>query len=163
MTQPRISIIAAVARNRVIGRDNRLPWHLPQDLKRFRALTMGHHVIMGRKTWESIGRILPGRSMVVVSRDRAYGAAGCLVASSLEQAIRLCGADPEVFIIGGAEIYRQALPMADRMYLTRIEQDVAGDTYFPDFDAEEWTESSRETVAGAGMPAAFLVLDRRPS
>jgi dihydrofolate reductase len=161
MTPPRISIIAAVARNGVIGRDNRLPWHLPEDLKRFRALTMGHHVIMGRKTWESIGRVLPGRTMVVVSRDPGYGVPGCLIAHSLEEALGLCGDDPEVFVIGGAEIYRQALPMAGRLYLTRIEQDVAGDTCFPSFDMTEWSETSRGPVTGAGFPASFVVLDRR--
>jgi len=161
MTPRRISIIAAVARNGVIGRGNRLPWHLPEDLKRFRALTMGHHVIMGRKTWESIGRVLPGRTMVVVSRNPGYGVAGCLIAHSLEEALGLCGDDREVFIIGGAEIYRQALPMAGRIYLTRIEQEVAGDTYFPAFDMVEWSETSRESVTGAGLPASFVVLDRR--
>jgi len=161
MTPPRISIIAAIARNGVIGRDNRLPWHLPQDLKRFRALTMGHHVIMGRKTWESIGRVLPGRTMVVVSRDPDYGVADCQIAHSLEEALGLCGDDPEVFIIGGAEIYRQALPMADRLYLTHIEQEVEGDTYFPPFDMVDWSETSRESVTGAGLPASFVTLDRR--
>lgn len=161
MKGPRVSIIAAVARNGVIGRNNHLPWHLPEDLKRFRALTMGHHVVMGRKTWESIGRVLPGRTMVVVSRDPSYRAAGCLTAGSLEAGIGLCGDDPEVFVIGGAEIYREALPLATRMYLTRIEEEIAGDTWFPEFRNEEWTEISRQAAASGDLPATFLVLDRR--
>jgi dihydrofolate reductase len=112
LTNMRISIIAAMAENRVIGRDNALPWHLPEDLKHFRSLTMGHHILMGRKTFESIGKPLPGRVSVVISRNPEFSHPGVLRASSIEEAASLCGNDEEVFLIGGAEIYRQAIGIA---------------------------------------------------
>lgn len=147
----------------MIGRDGRLPWHIPEDLKRFRALTMGHHIVMGRKTWESIGRPLPGRNMVVVTRDEGYAAAGCLVAHSLEEALELAGDDPEVFVIGGAELYGKAFPLADRLYMTEVAAEVEGDTYLPAFDRAQWAETAREPHPSTGDPPLafdFVVYDR---
>ncbi|MGH9339537.1 MAG: dihydrofolate reductase [Acidobacteriota bacterium] len=140
-----VSIIAAVSANRVIGRDNTLPWRLPADLKRFKDLTMGHHLLMGRKTFESIGRPLRGRKLVVITRRCEYVFKGVQVAGSLEQALQLAAGDDEVFIAGGAEIYRRALELADRLYLTRIEHHFDGDTYFPGYDESQWRLISRET------------------
>jgi dihydrofolate reductase len=137
-----ISIIAAMDRNRGIGVDNKLPWRLSADLKRFRELTMGHHIIVGRKTFESIGRPLPGRRMIVVTRDGNYKAEGCDVAHSVEDAINLARerGEREVFICGGGEIYSQSIGIADRMYLTFVDAEVAADTFFPEFDEREWSE-----------------------
>src|SRR5262252_9100268 len=116
----RLSLIVAMAGNRVIGRDGQLPWRLPADQRRFKALTMGHHIIMGRKTWESIGRPLPGRTSVVVTRNAQYAAPGALLAASLPEALALAQHDPEPFVIGGAEIFREALPFSNRVYLTEV-------------------------------------------
>jgi len=137
-----ISIIAAMDRKREIGVDNKLPWRLSADLKRFRELTMGHHIIVGRKTFESIGRPLPGRRMIVVTRDVNYKAEGCDVAHSVEDATRLARerGESEVFICGGAEIYAQSIGIVDRMYLTFVDAEVAADTFFPEFDEHEWSE-----------------------
>jgi dihydrofolate reductase len=140
----RVSLIVAMARNRVIGINNTLPWRCPDDLKHFKALTMGHHIVMGRKTYESIGKPLPGRTTVIVTRNARLKVDGCLVAHSLKEAISLCGADNEVFVVGGAEIYAQALPLADKLYLTEIQKDVIGDAEFPEFNLSEWREVSRE-------------------
>jgi len=136
----RISLIAAMAENGVIGREGRLPWHLAADLKRFKQLTMGHTIVMGRKTWESIGRPLPGRRMIVITRQTGYRADGVDVVSNLDDAVALTRAagDDEVFIIGGAEVYRLALPHADRLYLTRVHAKIEGDTVFPEFDVGHW-------------------------
>ncbi len=141
----RVSLIVAMANNRVIGVNNTLPWHLPADLKHFKALTMGHHIIMGRKTYESIGRPLPGRTTVIVTRNATLKMGSCLVAHSLEEAIYLSSKDNEIFIVGGAEIYAHALPIADKLYLTEVQKDVVGDARFPDFNLSEWQEISRET------------------
>jgi dihydrofolate reductase len=137
-----VSIIAAMDRKRGIGVDNKLPWRLSADLKRFRELTMGHHIIVGRKTFESIGRPLPGRRMIVVTRDRNYKAEGCEVAHSVEDATRLAreSGESEVFICGGAEIYAQSIGIVDRMYLTFVDAEVAADTIFPEFDEQKWGE-----------------------
>ena len=143
----RLSIIVAMARNRVIGANGAIPWHLPEELKRFKALTMGHHLIMGRKTWESIGRLLPGRETVIVTRQAGYRVPGATVAHSLDQAIAACGNDREIFVIGGAELYAQALPRAGRLHLTTVEAEVAGDTFMPEFDAGGWRESSSVSYA----------------
>jgi len=159
--EPRFSIIAAVASNGVIGRDNRLPWHLSDDLKRFRALTMGHHVIMGRRTWESIGRLLPGRTMVIVTRNPGYAVPGCLVAHSLQEAVALAGDDHEVFVIGGAELYREALKSAARVYLTEVHAEFEGDARFPEFDRSAWREVSRESGSDPALPHDFVVYERR--
>jgi len=142
MTQ--LSIIVAVAHDGVIGVNNTLPWHLPEDLKRFRALTMGHHIIMGRKTYDSLGRLLPGRTTVIVTRNENYKVEGALVANSLEAAIALCENDDEVFLIGGAELYQAGLKLAHKLYITEIELDVAGDAFFPKLVSTEWQETERE-------------------
>jgi len=142
--QPRISIIVAMAQNRTIGINNTLPWRCPEDLKHFKALTMGHHMIMGRKTFDSIGKPLPGRTTVVVTRNRELEITGCIIAHSLPEAITACAGDNEIFIVGGAELYVQALPLADTLYITEIRHDVAGDAHFPRFDASEWQEIERE-------------------
>jgi dihydrofolate reductase len=137
-----VSIIAAMDRKRGIGVDNKLPWRLSADLKRFRELTMGHHIIVGRKTFESIGRPLPGRRMIVVTRDRNYKAESCEVAHSVEDATRLARerGESEVFICGGAEIYAQSIGIVGRMYLTFVGAEVAADTFFPEFDEQKWDE-----------------------
>jgi dihydrofolate reductase len=129
-----------MARNRVIGANGAIPWHLPDELKQFQRLTMGHHIIMGRKTWESIGRPLPGRTSVVVTRQRGYRAPEAVVANSLDDAIGACGDDSEIFVIGGAELYRQALPLARRLYLTTVDAEIPGDTTMPEFRAGDWRE-----------------------
>ena len=139
-----LSIIVAMARNRTIGVNNTLPWRCPEDLKHFKALTMGHHMIMGRKTFDSIGKPLPGRTTVVVTRNTYYQIPGCIVAHTIEDAITACRNDSEIFIVGGAELYRQALPLVDTMYITEIQQDVAGDAHFPEFDMADWEETSRD-------------------
>ena len=136
-----------MARNRTIGVNNTLPWRCPEDLKHFKALTMGHHMIMGRKTYDSIGKPLPGRTTVVVTRNAELKIEGCLMAHSLEQAIAACAGDEEVFVVGGAELYAQALPLVDTLYITEIQQDVEGDAHFPAFDRSEWQEASREVRA----------------
>ena len=160
----RVSLIAAMAENRVIGVNNTLPWRLPADLKHFRGLTTGHHVIMGRRNYESIGKPLPDRTNVVVTHNRDYRAPGCIVAHSLEEALGRAQADPEIFIIGGAEIYRQAFARAGRLYLTLVHATVVGDTYFPEFASDRWNEISRErheADAKNPYPYSFLVYDRR--
>jgi dihydrofolate reductase len=144
---PRLAIIVAMARNRTIGVNNTLPWRCPEDLKHFKALTMGHHMIMGRKTYDSIGRPLPGRTTVVITRNRDLQIEGCLTTHSPEQAIAACENDEAIFIVGGAELYAQMLPLADTLYITEIQQDVEGDAHFPAFDKNEWQEVSREVRA----------------
>jgi dihydrofolate reductase len=162
----KISLIAAMAANRVIGRHNRLPWHLPADLKRFKRLTLGHTLIMGRKTFESIGRPLPGRSTVVVTRQTDYAPPGVQVAHSVQEALSLAEVE-EVFIAGGAELFAETLPLADRLHLTLIEKDFEGDTFFPDFDPAEWrlVEEERhepdETDAEVPYGYTFQIHDRR--
>jgi dihydrofolate reductase len=140
MSRMKISLIAAVARNGVIGRDGTLPWRLPRDLRWFREKTSGHHLVVGRRTWETLSGALPHRTMVVVTRDRGYQADGAVVAHSLDEALDVAreAGDDEVFIGGGAEIYRQALPHADRFYLTEVGEDFDGDTRFPDWDPGRW-------------------------
>jgi len=142
--KPRVSLIVAMAKNRVIGVNNTLPWHLPADLKHFKSLTMGHHIVMGRRTYESIGKPLPGRTSVVVTRNAGYSAPGVIAVNSLEAAISACGDDNEIFVIGGAELYLQAITLADRIYLTEIGANIRGDVYFPEFKRDEWLETSRE-------------------
>ena len=136
----KVSLIAAMAENRVIGRDNTLPWHLPDDLKRFKQRTEGHVVIMGRKTFESFGRPLPDRRSIVVTRNREYRPQGAEVVHGLDQALAIArdAGEAEAFILGGAEIYGLALPQADRIYLTVVHAEVAGDTFFPELDAARW-------------------------
>lgn len=165
MPKPVLTLIAAVARNGVIGIDNRLPWQLPADLKHFKELTTGHTVIMGRKTWESLPdafRPLPGRLNIVVSRNAAYQAAGGSVVGSLPEALSAAGDTEMACMIGGAELYRQALPLADRLILTEIDQDYPGDAFFPAFTSDEWIEVSRlPQVSATGLPFAFVTYERR--
>jgi dihydrofolate reductase len=139
-----ISIIVALAENGVIGSGNRLPWHLPDDLKRFKALSLGKPIVMGRRTFESIGRPLPGRTNIVVSRRPGLAIEGTVVAQSLDAALAAAGAAPEVVIIGGAEIFRQALPRTDVIHLTRVHARVAGDVVFPELDPGKWREITAE-------------------
>jgi dihydrofolate reductase len=144
---PRVTLILARARNGVIGARGGLPWRLPEDLAFFKRTTMDHPILMGRKTWESIGRPLPGRRSIVVSRDPAFAAAGAEVVQSLEQAIALCAGSDEIFVIGGAQLYEEALPRADRLLLTEIHADFEGDTFLPAPAADRWTEAGREAHA----------------
>ena len=161
--RPRISLIVAMAANRVIGRDNTLPWRLPEDLRRFKRLTMGHTLVMGRKTWESIGRPLPGRDIVVVTRQEGYEVPpGVSVVRSVDEALEAARGD-EVFIGGGEEIFRQTIDRADRLYLTRIDKDFPGDTFFPEFDPERFQLVEREDhEATEEVPFgySFLTYDR---
>ena len=164
----RLSIVAAVAENGVIGRGGRLPWHLSDDLKRFQRLTMGHTIVMGRRTWESIGRALPGRRSIVVSRQAGYHveANAVEVAAGLHDALRIgeAAGDDEVFIVGGAELYCEALRHADRVYLTRIHAEVNGDTKFPAVDWNNWQLISSERHAADArneFPFTFEIYERR--
>ena len=141
----RISLIAALARNRVIGRDNQLPWRLSADLKHFKSLTMGKSIVMGRKTWESIGKPLPGRTNIVVTRDSDFSAEGCSVVYSIEEALVAAEGGEEVMIMGGANLYAQLLPRADRLYLTEVQADVSGDAWFPEIVEAQWQELDRES------------------
>lgn len=160
-----VSIIVAVSDNGVIGLGGGLPWHLPVDLKRFKSLTSGHHMIMGRRTWESIGRRpLPGRPTIVVSRDPGFVAEGAQVARSLGRALELAGGVDEVFIAGGEAIYREALPIADRIYLTRVHACFEGDTRFPAFAADAWrvvVEERHEPDEKNASAHTFLVYERK--
>lgn len=158
----KLSIIVAVAKNSVIGINNTLPWHLPEDLKRFRALTMGHHIIMGRKTYDSLGRLLPGRTTVIVTRNADYKVEGALIAHSLQDAIALCKADDEAFLIGGAELYQEGLKLSNKLYITEIDLDVAGDAYFPEYSSDAWLESSREAhVSEQGLAFNYVTYVRK--
>lgn len=153
-----------MARNRVIGASGRIPWHLPDELRLFRRLTMGHPMIMGRKTYESIGRLLPGRTTVIVTRQPGYAVPGAVVAHSLDEAIAACAGHEEIFVIGGAELYRAALPRADRIYLTTVDAEPAGDTFMPELDPGEWREVSNETFPADEKHAhawRFSVLNRK--
>ncbi len=164
MNRPLISIISAMARNRVIGHQNRLPWHLPADLQHFKAVTMGKPMVMGRKTWESLPGLLPGRPHIVVSRNRDYRAEGARVVHSLEEAIDAAGRVEELMIVGGANLYAQALSHAGRMYLTLIDAEVPGDACFPVFDVGQWQETAREKhPADAKNPFdyQFIKLEKR--
>lgn len=158
-----LTLIAAVARNGVIGKDNRLPWHLPADLRHFKTLTTGHAVIMGRKTWESLPeqfRPLPGRQNIVITRNAAYSAPGASVAASLPEAVAVATGE-EAFVIGGAELYKAALPLADRLQLTELDAAFEGDTWFPERDPLQWREVERELHRDeAGLEFAFVRYDR---
>ena len=140
----RIALIVAMAKNRTIGINNTLPWRCPEDLKHFKALTMGHHMIMGRKTFDSIGKALPGRTTVVVTRNPNLAIEGCVIAHSLQEAIQAGAGDNEIFVVGGAELYSQALALVDTLYITEIQQEIEGDASFPEFDLNNWQEISRE-------------------
>jgi len=156
------SLIVAMDRRRVIGHEGRLPWHLPADLQRFKRLTMGHHIIMGRKTWESIGRVLPGRVSVVVTRNPRYAALGAVIAESLAQALAVAKDDPEPFVVGGADLFREALPCSRRIYMTEVLGEYAGDVWFPELRKGEWREVHREHhEATASDPAWNFVIYER--
>lgn len=155
-----ISLIAAISRNRVMGREGRIPWDLPADRQRFKALTMGHPLIMGRKTFESIGRPLPGRQTIILTRERGYRAAGCKVAHDLPGALAACGDALEVFVCGGEEVYRQALDIADRIYLTVINREVVGDVFFPEVPADRFDVVAEEAVPDEGS-ATFVLYQRQ--
>lgn len=166
----KISLVVAMAENRVIGRENRLPWHLPQDLKHFKSITTGHPVVMGRKTFESIGRALPNRINIVITRKDNWSADGVIVCHDVEEALRLANREAEaigvgeLMVIGGANLYDQLLPRADRLYLTLVHAEVEGDALFPDFNRQQWNEVSRvEHSDDTGNPYnySFIVLDRK--
>jgi dihydrofolate reductase len=161
--RPRVSVIAALARNGVIGIENRLPWRLPEDLAHFKALTLGHPILMGRKTFESLGRPLPGRTNIVITRNPDYCRDGCVAADSIPAALALCADADEVFFIGGADLYAQAIPLADRLYLTEVDIEAEGDAWFPDYDRGAFREVSRESHRGDKGDALafyFVVYER---
>ncbi len=143
----RIAIIVAMGKNCVIGANGAIPWRLPNELQLFKRVTMGHHIIMGRKTWESIGRLLPGRTTVIVTRQRDYAVRDAIVVNSLTAAITQCAGDEEIFVVGGGELYREALPLANRLYLTVVDVAPAGDTVMPEIDYTQWREISAEQHA----------------
>lgn len=160
----RLSLVAAVARNRVIGREGGLPWRLPADLRNFRRLTLGHPVLMGRRTWDSLGRALPGRDNLVLSRDPAFAAPGGRVVRSVEEAIAAAGGAGELMVIGGAALFAEVLPRADRQYLSWIHEDFPGDVRYPDFDPAAWREVRREDhprrEPDSPHPWTFVILER---
>jgi dihydrofolate reductase len=162
----KISLVVAMSNNQAIGLDGQMPWHLSADLKRFKKITMGYPILMGRKTFESIGRPLPGRTNVVVSRNPTYKPEGCVVVDNVEAAIaHACQLADEVFVIGGSTLYAATLPIADTLYITQINQTFDGDTFFPDFDRTQWTEVEREDVAvdpNVSFTYSFLKLQKTP-
>ncbi len=158
-------LLAAVASNGVIGCDNKMPWHLPEDLKHFKQLTLGQIVIMGRKTYESIGKPLSERINIVITRQPMFSPPNIIVVASIETALQACTAYPDKkrFVIGGSEIYQQTLPMSQRLYLTEIQKDFEGNRYFPEFDRKQWTETAREIhhqSTADGLEYHFIILDR---
>ncbi len=168
MTSPRLSLLVAMAKNRVIGRNNKLPWHLPADLKHFKFLTMGQTIVMGRKTYESIGKPLPGRANIIVTRQTGYEVPGTTVVNSIDDALLICERtrpiSGEIFIIGGEELYRQTLKICQRIYITEIQRDFEGDAYFPEFDPSEWEETQRDkhiSENDTNLEYHFVILDRR--
>jgi len=161
-----ISIIVAITENNIIGRDNGMPWHLPADLKYFRERTTGHHIVMGRKTFESIGggRPLPNRVSIIITKQKDYKADGCLIAHSLEEAIEIAKDENELFIIGGKQIYDQSLALANKMYITRIHTSIDGDTSFPQYDENQWEMTSyteRDADEKNVYPLSFLVFEKK--
>lgn len=146
-TAPAIYLVAAVAANGIIGAHGKLPWRLPGELQHFKKLTMGHPIIMGRRTWESLGQPLPGRENIVVTNTAGYEAAGAAIARSLDAAIALCLGEPVAFVIGGTRLFAEALPIARGMVLTEIQRDYEGDTWFPGYDRSQWRETQREAHA----------------
>ncbi len=155
---PRIYLVAAVASNGIIGAKGRLPWRLPEDLQHFKKTTLGHPVIMGRRTWESLKGPLPGRDNIVITRQPGYNAPGAAVASSLEAALVLCAEEPTVYVIGGNQLFAESMPLAAGLVITEIYRDFPGDTRFPDYDRSQWREKQREahTAAADGMRFDFV-------
>jgi dihydrofolate reductase len=159
---PKVYLVAAVAANGVIGKDGGLPWQLPEDLRHFKRLTLGHPVIMGRRTWESLGKPLPGRENIVVTRREGYEAPGAAVANSLEAALGLCADEPVAFVIGGNALFAESLPIAAGLVLTEIHRDFPGDTWFPHYDRSSWRETEREAHTGVdGMRFDFVRYEPR--
>ena len=159
-----ISIIVAASRNDVIGKDNDLIWHLSSDLKRFKELTTGHHIIMGRKTFDSIGKPLPNRTSIIITRQENYSVDGCIVVNSMDEALAKVENDEEAFIIGGGSIYEEALAKADKIYLTRVHHNFEGDTFFPKLDYKEWESVTRiDNLPDEKnpFPYSFIDLKRR--
>jgi len=159
-----ISLIVAMAQNRVMGINNQMPWHLPDDLDYFKKITLGHHMIMGRKTHDAIGRVLPGRTTIVVTRNPAWFASGCLRASSLEEGLQMSEQDDEIFIVGGGELFQQSLDLAQRIYLTEVKATVPGNTYFPLINHRVWHESKRQhhpQDSRHPFDFDFVIYDRR--
>lgn len=166
VTLPRLELVVARAKNGVIGRGNQLPWHLPDDLKYFKRLTTGLPILMGRRTWDSIGRPLPGRQNIVLTQRRDFAPAGATVVHTLAAAIEVAGAVEALRVIGGAEVYRLCLPRATVVYLTEIDAEVEGDVYLPALEAQQWQERAREAHpadARHAYPFAFVTLVRRAS
>lgn len=164
MNRPRISLIVAIARNGVIGRQGGLAWHLPADLRHFRQITTGHPIIMGRKTYESIGRPLPGRQNIIVTRDVTFKAEGCQIVHSLDEALQFVNHASEVFIIGGANLYAQTLALAHKLHVTHIDATIEGDVYFPEMDWNQWRQTMQELHAADDKNAynyAFTVYERQ--
>ena len=163
MSQPpgsRVYLVAAVAANGIIGAKGQLPWRLAEDLKHFKRITMGHPIIMGRRTWESLKGALPGRDNIVVTRSAGYEAPGAAVANSLEAALALCVGEPLVFVIGGSQLFAESLPIAAGLVMTEIHKDFEGDTWFPDYDRSRWRQSQRERhVAADGMEFDFVLYE----
>lgn len=141
-----LTIIAAVAKNNALGKNNQLIWHLPADLKRFKKITSGHHVIMGRKTFESLGKPLPNRTTIIITRNTNFKAAGCIIVNSLTEAVKIAAIDENPFILGGAEIYKQAMDVADILDLTIVHKEFDADVFFPEIDPTIWKETSREDL-----------------
>lgn len=163
----KVALIVAVSQNHVIGRDNQLPWHLPEDLQYFKSVTMGKPILMGRKTYDSIGRPLPGRANIVITRDPNWSAEGVIAVNSLEDAIaagyEACKAADcdEIMIIGGAQIYQDSLPIADKLYLTMVEAEIEGDAFFPEIDRDQWQKVSEKSPSAVDKyPYRFLILER---
>jgi dihydrofolate reductase len=159
----KVSIVVAIAKNNAIGKDNQLLWHLPKDLKHFKEITSGHTIIMGRKTYESVGKPLPNRRNIIITRQN-IAINGCEVVNSIDEALKLCTGEEEVFIVGGAEIYKQAMALTDRIYLTIVHQPFDGDTYFPEIKEDIWKETEREdheTDEKHLFPYSFITLVRR--
>jgi dihydrofolate reductase len=163
----KISLIVAMASNRVIGNNNVMPWHLSADLKKFKKITMGSPILVGRKTYESIGKPLPGRTNIILSRNPEYQQEGCLVVNDIETALKKgCENAGEIFVIGGADLYETILPIADALYLTIINREFQGDTFFPDIDLNEWSEVERENIyddPDAAFSYSFLKLEKANS
>ena len=160
----KISLIVAMASNRAIGLNNQMPWHLSADLKKFKKITMGAPILMGRKTYESIGRPLPGRTNIIISRNPSHSQPGCLVFNDIDKALASCGDAEEVFVIGGSDFYKSMLPVADTLYLTQIHREFPGDTFFPEIDADQWIEVEREDIqddSDVESSYSFLKLEKR--
>jgi len=158
---PRVYLVAAVAANGIIGAKGRLPWHIPEELKHFKRLTLGHPVIMGRRTWESLKGPLPQRENIVVTRTPGYEAPGAAVANSLDAALALCAGESVAFVIGGTQLFEESMPLAAGMVLTEIHRDYAGDTWFPKWDRAQWRESQREPhTAADGTKFDFVLYER---